>query len=373
MIGNRQQSRTVTVAQKGEAMRARGEGSLFLRGRIYWASYYVRGKQFRESTQTSHEKEARKYLKNRLIEVGADQRGIKKFITPQNSRLTVHDLVEALRAKLALDCKLSPQNKCELDRIDTDFGAARANTLTSEAIDVYIKQRLSEGTARATINRLTTFLSRAYRLSIERKHLVEMPTITHLTENNARKGFFSRPEFDTVLGFLPEDLKDFCLFGFLTGWRKGEISSLTWTNIHDGVIRLDAEASKNGEARSVVIAGELVQVIERRQGARFSNGVLTNLVFHRDGQPIKEFRKAWASACRQGGMPGKIFHDLRRSAIRSMLRSGVPQFVAMSISGHKTVSVFKRYAITTEDDQRQAMLNVEKYHRDMQSNVVAMK
>jgi hypothetical protein len=128
-------------------MRARGEGSIFLRGRIYWICYYLRGKQFRESTQTSDEKEARKYLKNRLIDVGADQRGIKKFITPQNSRLTVHDLIEALRAKLELDCKLSPQNKCELDRIDTDFGTARANALTSEAIDAYINQRLAEGTA----------------------------------------------------------------------------------------------------------------------------------------------------------------------------------------------------------------------------------
>ena len=126
---------------------------------------------------------------------------------------------------------MSPQNKCELNRIETDFGAARAHTLTSEAINAYINQRLADGTARATINRLTTFLGRAYRLAIEDKRLVEMPRITHLSENNTRKGFFSEPEFRKVLGFLPEDLKDYCLFGFLTGWRKGEIFSLTWTSV----------------------------------------------------------------------------------------------------------------------------------------------
>ena len=311
-----------------------------------------------------------------MREVGADLLGARKFTTPAASRLTIGDLVSALRGQFELDGKLSAQNKCELGRVDKDFGAARATELTAEQIDRYIQGRLAEGAAPATVNRLTTFLGRAYRLAIKRGHLVAMPCITRASEaGNARTGFFSDPEFRKVLANLPEGLKDFCLFGFLTGMRKGEIASLTWSDVHDGMIRLRGESSKNGQARSIAIAGELVGIMERRKQARLVGGdVLSNLVFHRDGSPVREFRKAWATACRKAGFPGRLFHDLRRSAVRNLIHSGVPQFVAMQISGHKTVSMFKRYAITSEDDLREAMLSVERYNRSQneESNVVAI-
>jgi integrase len=191
---------------------------------------------------------------------------------------------------------------------------------------------------------------------------------------------------------------DFALFGYLTGWRKNEIASLTWSDIEENVIRLRAENSKNREARSVVIAGELVGLIERRQQVRLANGVLTNLVFHRDGAPIAEFRKSWAAACVAAGAgkmvcskcqsegtvrkcprcktrteySGKIFHDLRRTAVRNMVRSGVPQSVAMKISGHKTASMFRRYDIASEADLREAFESVQRYHEAQAEKVVTM-
>jgi integrase len=60
-------------------------------------------------------------------------------------------------------------------------------------------------------------------------------------------------------------LRDFCLFGFLVGWRKSSISALTWNDIEDGIVRLCGKSSKNGKPYFVPIAGELVQVIERRK------------------------------------------------------------------------------------------------------------
>lgn len=81
-------------------------------------------------------------------------------------------------------------------------------------------------------------------------------------------------------------------------------------------------------------------------------------MFHREGRAIVDYRKAWRTAVKLAGKPDTTPHDLRRSGVRRMVRAGVPQTVAMTISGHKTDSMFRPYSITTEDDQRAALRRV---------------
>jgi integrase len=78
-------------------------------------------------------------------------------------------------------------------------------------------------------------------------------------------------------------------------------------------------------------------------------------IFHRKGEPIGDFRKAWATACKLAGVQHRLFHDLRRTAVREMLRSGVHESTARKISGHKTASMLQRYNIQSESDIREAM------------------
>ena len=93
---------------------------------------------------------------------------------------------------------------------------------------------------------------------------------------------------------------------------------------------------------------------------------LSEYVFHYNGAPIASFRKAWKSACTFANVPGRLFHDLRRCAARNLLAAGVPQAVAMKITGHKTDSMFRRYAIVTVDQQREALKQAEAYRRQQQ-------
>jgi integrase len=357
----------------------RGDGRIFLRGKVYWTAYSLRGTEYRESTGESDPGRAAKFLRNKLKQVHADEIGARVFTTPKACKLTVAELLSALKSDFELRSKDSPQNLSVLKRVDADFGNTLAVSLTSEKIDTYVQGRIAQGDAPATINRCSQILGQAYQLAIRRGTLNRAPYIRHLSEaGNARQGFFSEQELDAVVSHLPEDLRDFVRFAAATGMRKGEIASLRWSDIDGDVLTLRGENAKNGEARNIPLIGELASIIERRKAARTieTNGTsqLCPLIFHREGEPVAEFRKSWATATKKAQCPGKLFHDLRRYACRSMSQAGVPQQIAMRISGHKTASMFQRYNIVCTDDLRGALEKTEAYRATAAktSNVVSM-
>jgi integrase len=333
-------------------------------------SYYLDGREYRESTGTTDEKQAKKALRLRLQEVANDKAGIQAF-TPGSQRLRVNDLLDELAQDYRVRAKLSATVTSHLKRIREQFGNERATQLDAKTIDTYIAEQLEQGVAPATINRGTQLLSQAYNLALLRGRLTKKPHIRKLPEKNVRQGFFEHDQFTAIINELPEHLRDYCRFAYLTGWRRGECTSLTWEDVDQRarLIHLRPERSKNGHARKVALEGELWEIIQRRWNDRTTtrkNGATTmpRYVFHRDGHPIGEFKKSWSTACTAAGLGHKLFHDLRRTAIRNMVRAGVPENVAMKISGHRTRAVFDRYNITDERDLRDAMKKTQAYLQD---------
>ena len=152
--------------------------------------------------------------------------------------------------------------------------------------------------------------------------------------------------------------------------RPGESSQMTWEMLDSETwtLRLHATAAKIGIGRTLVLEGPLREIIESRIRRRRLD---CRLVFHRvskgrPGSPIDDYRRAWAAACRAAGLPagrdgGLIPCDLRRSAVRNMIRAGVPETVAMRVSGHRTRAMLDRYNIVSEDDLRDAVTRVSEY------------
>ena len=174
-----------------------------------------------------------------------------------------------------------------------------------------------------------------------------------LREDNARQGFLDLGSFLALRDNLPDDLKGPVSFLYLSGWRVGEMRALEWRDVdldaHE--IRLRPENSKNKTGRILPLTGELLEIVQRAWSQR---SPVCLFVFQRSGRSIGDFRKPWKSACSQAGLGGIIVHDMRRTAVRNMIRAGIPERVAMSLSGHKTRAIFDRYHIVSNSDLTQA-------------------
>ena len=135
-------------------------------------------------------------------------------------------------------------------------------------------------------------------------------------------------------------------------------------------MRLDPGTTKNGEGRSFPFTADIEKVLNDQLAIHQTlkkAGKVVLFVFHRDGERIRYFRAAWANACEEAGCPKALVHDMRRSAVRTFERAGVPRSAAMSMVGHKTESIYRRYAIVDEAMQREAAARLNAFTAALQS------
>ena len=146
-------------------------------------------------------------------------------------------------------------------------------------------------------------------------------------------------------------------------------------------MRLDPGETKNGEGRNFPFTARLREIIEQQlehtKALEKATGRIIPWLFHRDGKPIKTFRRSWLTACVNAGLGteirsanGKLIkkignripHDFRRTSIRNLERAGVSRSDAMKMVGHKTESIYRRYAISDERSMRESAGKLDKFH-----------
>ncbi len=330
------------------------QGTVYKRGGKYWIQYYDNGKKMRESSHSDNEADAGRLLNKRLGEVAEGKTPGTNF-----QKVRFKELMEDMRNDYKINGKNLALLEYHFKHLEPDFASLRVPTITVTRIRTYITKRLKEGAANATINNELAALRRALNLGREAGKVDRLPQIKLLKEDNVRQGFFEDKEFRDVLKHLPAYLKHPVILMYYTGLRRGEVLGLTWDRVdmREGCIRL--EDTKTDEPRTIYLPPEALTALRAARARRRLD--CKQVFLGKNNTPISDFRSAWATACNKAGVAGRLPHDFRRTAVRNMVRAGVPEAVAMKVSGHRTRSVFERYNIVSDRDLKEAALRVAEY------------
>ncbi len=333
-------------------------GHIYKRGRRFYITYYRNGRPRYVSTHSDKISVARRML--RQIE-GDLAYGKTPRVT--FDKVLIDELLDALIADQERRGKKSvPRTIQAVKFIKNHFGGRYANSLSTADFEEYARAREEAGISSSTVNRELNILKSAYRLGQRlTPRLVDLVPYFPLRQvDNVRKGFFEHGDYLALLEALPEYLKPVLRFGYASGWRLSEIINLTWdrVDLYQRTAWLNPGETKSGEGRVLFLDDEIYALLTDLHGRRVPD---CPYVFRqeRGGGRIGQYYKSWRKACQKAGIPGKLFHDLRRTAVRNLIQAGIPERVAMEQTGHKTRSIFDRYHIVSPGDLREAS---KKYH-----------
>lgn len=332
----------------------RGLGTIFRQrgSRFFWMQYYVAGERIRESTKCDRIRDAQEMLRAKLAEIQQQCGGSNR------APARIADLYALLEADYTRNGRRSLVHLrgAWSNHLETFFASLPTTKLSSEQIDTYVRRRLDEGAANASINRELSALKRMYKLAIKAGRLKSMPYIAMLKERNVRAGFVKDSDYQALARETAKVglwLRGLFEVAYTYGWRKSELTSMRVRQIDltEGTIQLNPGETKNDKARTVQITDRVRELLEELIAGKAPE----DLVFTRsNGAPVGNFRRTWSNVRKAAGCPGLLFHDLRRSGVRNMRRDGISEKVAMEISGHKTRSVFERYNIVDPADLKDA-------------------
>jgi integrase len=367
--------------------RSRGEGRIFQpkyttpegerkKTTTWWIQYHRDGVKVRESSKSEKKGDAARLLRDRLSALAAG-----RPTGPAVERTTYDDMARMLEDSFVVNGRRSLKRlRGALVHLGVEFMGVPARAIDEGRIGAYVRSRLDAGAANGTINRELTSLKRMFTLAIRAQRVARRPHVEMLSEATPRSGFVERPQYEAILAKLPTAVRAVVAVAYLTGWRlASEVLTRQWRHVDFGAgfLRLEPGETKNGAGRMFVLIPELRVVLqeqrERTTLVEQATGQVVPWIFHRNGKPITSIRKAWDRACEAAGLPALIPHDLRRSAVRNLERAGVPRSTAMAMVGHKTESIYRRYAIVDEAMLREGALKLATYHDGAHEDAVSTR
>ncbi len=356
-----------------------GTGLLYRRPNspYWWAKYYVDGRPRYESTKETEKANAAKFLNRRL---GAAANGT--LPSRRAATTTVADLLELVCEDYRRNGRRSlPDAKRRMKlHLIPHLGSRKAVGFGTRDVHRYIGLRLEKSAANATINHELNLVRRGFNLAyrMDPPLVTRVPYVERLTEDNVRRGFFEHDQYLKLRTHLPFYLQVFLVLAYNSGARRAELlgdnrkerlrEPLRWSQVDFATKRIYFPRTKNGEAREVPFIEDMGEWLQAAWDDHSRNWPDCPYVIQCAGKPVFDPRKTWQNACTAAGLPPLWRHDLRRSAVRNLDRAGVPQKVAMAISGHKTRHVYDRYNIVSSADLKDAAVKVKTYMEEQRTD-----
>ena len=336
--------------------RPRGTGSLFRKpgSRIWHMKYYRGGVPVRESSGETNKIKAGDKLKDKVSPT------LQALTGPRIGKVKISELAEDLFRDYRVNKRRSlawTERRWKL-HLAPVFGQMKARDLSIEDLNRYVDDRTKAEAENATINRELAVLKRAFNLGRKNSKVYYVPAFpSRLEESDARSGFVEDEQYQKLCDYCQGELwlRTALALGYTFGFRKSELLNLRvrQVNLLNRTIVLAPGTTKNKQARTVKLTSETYELLK----ASLIGKTDDDFVLARGNTAV--LRAAWSALCIRAGLPKLLFHDLRRSAVRNMIRRGVQEKVAMKISGHKTRDVFDRYNITNENDLADAAQLIE--------------
>jgi integrase len=343
-------------------------------------AYVAAGKEIVVSTRTENIEDAERELRRLLRRRANAKEGLEPLVTPTRERLTVKQLVDAYLDDRENDkrCSSIDAMRSHAKPLLAALGSVRALDLAPDHVRFYRKQREATKAERragnisaAKIARELEILKAAFTFAAEEGRIRYVPVIKLPTVKNARKVFFPLervPELLAKAAARDEDVRDFLQWQSFGGMRPKAIRLLRWSDLdeQDWTLTLRSEEDKNEYGRELAIGGEAREIIERRLGKRRPGD---RYIFG-GAEPIRNklIWRTWNLVMADMELPsgelGFRPYDLKKSALRALRRSGIPEERAMFFSGHTTASTFRRYDLTDRADNREDMERASAYRRE---------
>jgi integrase len=349
-------------------------------GKVYWIEYYFNGRRKRERigpNKAAAEQRLREVLKLRAEERYIDKDPAVRIalgglcewylnlpeVKSKDSYSRDQDFINHLKRILRETTKIKDLTPGRLEsyqqqrlqeksprRFQERFPGPE-ETKDHPETDTYEEAPKPEkaNTSPAEVNRETACPKSILNRAVRHGKLQHNPlsNLKRLPENNVRMRILTQNEYEELVQACPKYLKPVVLMAYHMGLRKAEILGLTWpeVDLRKGFIRLPPERTKTNQARVIPIHPMVKAALEG-----FPRGLHTDRVFLMNGAPFDDFKKSFRSACVKAGISDFTFHDLRHCALNNLRLAGNDYFKIMAISGHKTMSCFKRYNLVTEEE-----------------------
>ena len=326
-------------------------------GKVYWVEFYLDGKRKRERIGSN--KAAAEYRLREVLSRRAEGRIVRKIKDP------VFDEVKKwyLNLPQIKNKKSYERDTSSLKRLSAFFSGKRVSDITISQIEAYRLRRLDEKSCKsrkvrpATVNREMACLRHMLNLAEQDRIIESMPFkgLKALREHNIRDRVISHEEFKRLIANGMPHTARIVTMAYYTAMRKGEILNLKWDRIDmkNGFIRLLPSDTKSDEGRAIPIHPEVLRVLQSLPLD------IHGYVFTLNGKPVSNIRRSFLAACKRAGIKDFTFHDLRHTAINNWRLQGHDYFKIMAVSGHKTMSVFKRYNTVSADELKSLVLTTE--------------